>query len=195
MHSIAGPRCVTTENAHSPLPPRSPLGGMAKGNPHDSLFRDIFGKPEHAGPLLKALLPQSLATAIDWQTLKNAPTTQVDEQQRNQYSDSLFEVSLHGRPALLYVLFEHTVRPTRWVALQVLAYIVGIWRDLRRQEPQPKYLPAVIPIVVSFGKRRWRATTDLASLFDLKDMPEELRRTLISGMPQFAFQPHEFATK
>jgi hypothetical protein len=168
---------------------------MAKGNPHDSLFRDIFGKPEHAGPLLKALLPQSLATAIDWQTLKNAPTAQVDEQQRNQTSDQLFEVTLHGRPALLYVLFEHTVRPTRWVALQVLAYIVGIWRDLRRQEPQPKYLPAVIPIVVSFGKRRWRATTDLASLFDLKDMPEELRRTLISGMPQFAFQPHEFATK
>ena len=177
------------------MAPAPPLGSMANGTPHDSLFRDIFGKPEHAGPLLKALLPPALAAAIDWQTLRNAPTAQVDEQQRNQSSDILFEALLNGRPALLYVLFEHTVRPSRWVALQVAAYIIGIWRDLRRQRPRPKYLPPVIPIVVSFGKRRWRATTDLASLFDLSDLPEELRGALTKGMPQFAFQPNDFATK
>ena len=168
---------------------------MAKGTPHDSLFRDTFGKPEHAGPLLKALLPLELAAAIDWTSLKNAPTAQVDEQQRNQQSDLLFDVTLHGRPALLYVLFEHTVRPSRWVALQVLAYMVGVWRDLRRQMPRQKHLPPIIPVVVSFGSRRWRATTDLASLFDLRGLPKECAEALRAGLPQFHFTPNDFARK
>ena len=168
---------------------------MAKGNPHDSLFRDIFGNPEHAGPLLRALLPPELATAIEWGSLKNAPTAQVDEEQRNQQSDQLFEVTLHGKTALLYVLFEHTVRPNRWVALQVLAYIVGIWRDLRRRRPPAKRLPPVIPIVVSFGARRWRATTDLTSLIHLRGLPKPCAEALRACLPQFSFTPNEFANK
>ena len=42
-------------------------------------------------------------------------------------------VRLRGRAALLYVLFEHTVRPDRWVALKVLGYMVGVWKEQRRR--------------------------------------------------------------
>ena len=33
--------------------------------PHDSLFRNTFAQPEHAAPLLRALLPAPLVAAID----------------------------------------------------------------------------------------------------------------------------------
>lgn len=168
---------------------------MATGTPHDSLFRDTFGKPEHAGPLLRALLPPALAGAIDWQSLQTAPTAQVDEQQRNQQSDQLFRVQLHGRSAMIYVLFEHKTRPSRWVALQVLSYVVGVWRDLRRTRPRVKKLPPIIPVVVAFGSRRWRATTDLHSLLDLQGLATAEKSALAALMPQFDFTPHDFAGK
>lgn len=123
------------------------------GNVHDSLFRDTFAQPEHAVPLLRALLPESLASTIDWKSLQSLPEPQVDERQRNQQVDLLFTANVGGRPAVLYVVVEHKARPDRWAALQVLAYMVGVWRDLRRRRPRPLRLPPILPIVVSFGRR------------------------------------------
>ena len=163
--------------------------------PHDSLFRDTFAQPEHAAPLLRALLPAPLVAAIDWGELRPVPSPQVDEQQNAQQTDLLFATRLHGRPALLYVLCEHKSRPDRWTALQALAYVVGIWKDLRRQRPRPKQLPPILPVVVSFGRRRWRASTDLASLLDLRGMTPEQRALVLAASPQFAIAPHDFAGK
>src|SRR5262245_55282257 len=165
------------------------------GTPHDSFFRDTFGKPEHAAPLLRALLPPELSAAIDWDSLEPVPEPQVDEQQQNQQTDRLFKMLVGGRPCLLYVVFEHTVRPSRWTALQVLGYVVGIWKDLRRRQPQPGRLPPIVPVVVSFGRRRWRASTDLHSLLDLDGLSAEQRTALLAAMPQFCFMPCDFATK
>lgn len=165
------------------------------GNVHDSLFRDTFGQPEHAAPLLRALLPAPLAAAIDWQTLEPLPEPQVDERQRNQQVDLLFVANVAERPAVLYVVVEHKARPDRWTALQVLAYVVGVWRDLSRRRPRPRRLPPILPIVVSFGRRPWRTSADLASLLALDGVLDPMRSALRAAMPQFRLTPHDFATK
>ncbi|MFY9341021.1 MAG: Rpn family recombination-promoting nuclease/putative transposase, partial [Planctomycetota bacterium] len=107
----------------------------------------------------------------------------------------LFTVRPRGSHALLYALLEATVRPGRWVALQVLGYVVGIWKELRRRKRKPRLLPPILPIVVSFGARRWCASTDLASLFDLAAVPPALGKVVLAAMPQFRFAPHDFARK
>jgi hypothetical protein len=140
-------------------------------------------------------LPPVLVAAIDWGSLQPAIPSQTDEQQQNQQTDQLFTVRLGHRPALLYVLFEHKAQPDRWTALQVLSYVVGIWKDLRRRRPRPKRLPPILPVVVAFGRRRWRATTDLAALIDLGGLPPDQHAALRAAMPQFAFTPHDFAGK
>lgn len=38
--------------------------------PHDSLVKYAFSKPAHAGGLLRAILPPSIAAAIAWSTLR-----------------------------------------------------------------------------------------------------------------------------
>ena len=38
--------------------------------PHDRLFRFVFGEPEQAGELLRAALPPEVCAAIDWASLK-----------------------------------------------------------------------------------------------------------------------------
>ena len=165
------------------------------GTPHDSLFRDTFGKAEHAAALLRALLPPVLASAIDWNSLQPEPEPQIDERLQNQQTDQLFKMRVGGRPAFLYVVFEHTVRPSRWTALRVLSYVVGIWKDLRRRQPQPRLLPPIVPVVVSLGRRRWRASTDLVSLLDIDGLSAAQRTALLTAMPQFRLTPHDFAAK
>lgn len=50
-------------------------------------------------------------------------------------------------------------------------------------------------MVVAFGSRWWRATTDLTFLLDLQDLPEAERAALTAVMPQFQFAPRDFVDK
>jgi hypothetical protein len=161
--------------------------------PHDALFRAVFGDPQHAGPLLRALLLPAIAAAVDWTTLAPAPDNLVDDEQREQRTDRLFAVRFAGRPALLWLLLEHRSRPDRWTALDVIAFVTGLWKQLRSRRPRPRALPPVLPVVVHFGKGRWRASTDLRSLVDLDSLPPGLREQVAAMLPQFTFRPHDFA--
>ena len=37
--------------------------------PHDNLFRSVFGEPAEAAGLLRAHLPPAVAEGLDWSTL------------------------------------------------------------------------------------------------------------------------------
>ena len=146
--------------------------------PHDALFRATFGDPLHAGPLLRALLLPELVAAIDWTTLATARDNLVDAEQREQRTDRLFTVRLAGQPAFVHVVLEHRSRPDRWTALDVAAFVTGLWKELRGRKPRPRVLPPVIPVVVHFGKGRWRTSA-----------------TVAASLPQFSFTPYDFAAR
>ena len=164
------------------------------GRPHDSLFRFTFSDPHHAAPLLRALLAPEPAAAIDWSTLARAPDDLVDEQQQEQHTDLLFTVRLAGRLVLLFLLLEHKSRPDKWTPLQLLGYIVGLWKQWRRRRPGRR-LPPILPVVVHFGRGRWRTSSDLQSLVDLRGFTPAARAMLVASLPHFAFRPHDFASR
>jgi hypothetical protein len=39
-------------------------------DPHDTLFKETFGVPEHARGVVAAVLPQALVERLDWATLR-----------------------------------------------------------------------------------------------------------------------------
>ena len=168
---------------------------MPHPRPHDSLFRFTFGDPEHAGPLLRALLPGPVAAEIHWPSLAAAPDDLVDERQREQRADRLFTVQLAGEEAFLYLLLEHKSRPDRWTAVQVLAFLAGLWNQLRNRRPRPRALPPVLPVVVHFGRYRWKASTDIGSLLALDHLSSAARAAILEQLPRFAFTPHDFAQR
>ncbi len=81
--------------------------------PHDLLFKSTFSQPQHAVELFRSLLPPGVVRHIDFGTLQVEPTSFIDEKLRARYSDLLFSVELAGRPAYLYLLFEHQSWPWR----------------------------------------------------------------------------------
>jgi len=135
---------------------------------HDTLFRFVFGDAETLAELLRAQLPGEVAAAIDWASLRPADRDFVDEVLQERRSDLLFEVDLHGRPALLHVLCDHKSDDERFTALQLVRYTVRILDRWLLEHDGAKWLPPVLAIVVHHGDRAWASPRNLADLHELQ---------------------------
>ncbi|MFT4127422.1 MAG: Rpn family recombination-promoting nuclease/putative transposase [Gordonia sp. (in: high G+C Gram-positive bacteria)] len=142
------------------------------GQPHDALFREVFGDPRNAGSELQSLLPSTVAERLDLDSLALLSGSFVDSDLTQVHSDLLFRTTFDGRDAYLYVLIEHQSSPDGLMAFRMLRYQVRIWcRYLtdtgRAGEPTPRRLPMIVPVVIYQGRRRWTAPTDIAELLDI----------------------------
>ena len=105
----------------------------------------------------------------------------IEKELKEYFSDLLYKVSLAESPAYLYMLFEHKSYPDRLTALQVLEYMVKIWRLHLKQNPGKGLVPLIIPLVVYHGAEPWRSGTRLT---DLLSGPTE---ALADYIPDFQF--------
>lgn len=122
---------------------------------HDALFKSTFSQVEHAAGELRVVLPPALAARIDFTSLALCPGSFVDEALAQRHTDLLFSAKLAGRTALLYVLFEHKSGPDELTAFQLLRYMVRIWEDFLKNQPDAKRLPPIVPVVVHHGAAGW----------------------------------------
>jgi len=92
----------------------------------------------------------------------------VSEKLAEYYSDLLYHVKFTGnRLGLIYFLFEHKSYPDIFTNLQLLGYLSENWQLIRKQFPNAKKLPLIIPIIVYHGKPKGKAIR----LVDLIDLP------------------------
>jgi len=90
----------------------------------------------------------------------------VDKKLKEHLSDVLYRVPLNqGGNVLVYVLIEHKSYTDKWVALQLLRYLVQIWEDFRRNNKDQK-LPFVFPIVFYHGRSGWTVSKKFSDLFE-----------------------------
>ncbi|QOR71149.1 Rpn family recombination-promoting nuclease/putative transposase [Ruania alkalisoli] len=136
-------------------------------NPHDAMFRAVVGVPANAASVLASVLPAEVAGGFDLGGLRPEPGSFVDAEMRQRHTDLLFSTHLNGKPALVYVLVEHQASSDRWMALRVLEYVTRICDRYRAQHSRERTLPAVLPVVVYQGRRRWNAPTRLEALYDV----------------------------
>ena len=143
--------------------------------PHDNLFRAVFGDSAEAAGLLRAHLPPAVANGLQWSTLAVQNSAFVAPDLRATESDLLYSVRRRTdvAPAWLYVLLEHqsTVRRRdRWMRLRLLQYCCRIWERDRRRFPAETELRPIVPMVFYLGRGRWRYATEFSELF-----PREVR--------------------
>lgn len=143
--------------------------------PHDGLFKAIFGQLEYAREELRSLLPDAIATAIDWSTLSLEPGSFVDAQLTERETDLLYRVQRGGHDACVYVLFEHQSEVDARMPFRLLRYEVRIWEAWEKSHPG-ELLPPIIPIVLSQAKGGWTASTNFESMIGLQDAPSALLR-------------------
>ncbi len=67
-------------------------------------------------------------------TLEICKDSFIDKDLKDYYSDILYRVDFGDTPGYIYFLFEHKSSPDQDIHLQVLEYMVKIWR-LEQNKP------------------------------------------------------------
>jgi predicted transposase YdaD len=152
--------------------------------PHDRLVRFTFDHPERAAAELRAVLPAFVVSRVDWTSLRLERGSVVDPALRETETDLLFSARLKdGRQVLFYVLLEHQSKVERWMALRLLSYVVRQLEHWRREHPDSRLMPMILPLVLYYGPDGvWTAPRRVEELFDV---PEEERELWLAVLPQF----------
>ncbi|MFT7880916.1 MAG: Rpn family recombination-promoting nuclease/putative transposase [Sulfurimonas sp.] len=136
-------------------------------NPHDKVFRETYSNKENARSLLANNLPDRVLRLVDLDSLEISKDSFIEKDLADYYSDILYQVMFKdGSQGFIYVLFEHKSYYEKFVHLQLLEYIVKIWRlYIKQHKEQPDKLPIVIPLLVCHTGKEWPENTErLASL-------------------------------
>jgi predicted transposase YdaD len=143
----------------------------APNNPHDALFRAMVDDVGRAAVLIRDYLPAPIAALLADKPPKLEDGSFVDEELRNSQSDRLFSVATRsGRPAFLYALLEHKSTPDPQTPLQLLGYMVRIWRRYGGTDASRlRNLPPIIPLVFYHGKQAWEVPTSIFECLDIDD--------------------------
>lgn len=154
-------------------------------NEHDALFKIGFGSEDAARSQLRALLPANLLSSLDLSTLRLVASNLFDDGLSETPSDRIYSVRLQESNALVYCLHEHQSTPDPLMPFRLLRYMVKVWEWwLAKQETKPKRLPAVIPVVLYHGAKRWDVATRFLQLIDL---PPEALAASAHCLPEFEF--------
>jgi predicted transposase/invertase (TIGR01784 family) len=146
--------------------------------PHDALFKAAFEHPDHAAGLLRSVLPESIAQAIEWDTLTHQPGSFITPDLGDTHTDLLFSARIGEHELHIYVLFEHLSTQHPEEPRRMLRYLDGTWE--RGRLPNGA-LPIVIPVLVCHVPGGWTAPVEMQALFH---PPPDT----IAGLAQFV--PH-----
>ena len=138
-------------------------------NPHDKLFKEVWSKKQNAIDFLNNYLPKNILKLMDLNSLAISKDSFIDEKLKEFYSDMLYQVNIMDKKGYLYFLFEHKSYPDYFIHLQLLEYLVKIWRQEIKNNPKIKTLPVVIPMVLYHGKSTWKIHKNFLSLFNAED--------------------------
>ncbi len=153
--------------------------GGASG--HDRGYKLLFSDPTLLEELLRGFLPGEWTGRLDFTTLERVGNSFVSADLRERHSDVIWRLRLRGEGegwVYLYLLLEFQSTSDRFMALRLLTYIGLLLEEIVRKEklkPEDR-LPAVLPLVLYNGERRWRAPLRLESLF--VPVPAPLRQHL-----------------
>jgi predicted transposase/invertase (TIGR01784 family) len=155
-------------------------------NPHDRVFKRVFSQPDAARDFLHHYLPASVAAALDLSTLTLHPDSFIDADLQQQFSDLLYQTRLAaGGEGFVYLLFEHKSYPDKFVAFQLLRYMVRIWEKTLLERTHA-LLPPILPLVFYHGLTSWQLSPQLGALVA---GPEALR----AYVPDFRYQLYDLS--
>lgn len=157
-------------------------------NPHDKLFRETYSDLDNARSFLTHYLPGQVLELVDLSTLEISKDSFIEKELSDYYSDMLYRVTLQGKsPGFIYVLFEHKSYYDRYVHLQLLEYMIKIWRlHIKQHKEKPVTLPVVIPLLICHGRQDW--PEDTVRLTSLLSGPVD---DLAGYIPDFGFEMYD----
>nr|WP_319491474.1 Rpn family recombination-promoting nuclease/putative transposase [uncultured Desulfobacter sp.] len=132
---------------------------------HDKLFRETWSDLSNARSFLENYLPAPILELVQLDTLEICKDSFIEKDLKDFYSDLLYKIQIGKAQGFVYFLFEHKSYTDALIHLQLIEYMVKIWR-LGLKQSKSRNLSIVIPLVLYHGKDKWSVDKRFASLFD-----------------------------
>jgi predicted transposase/invertase (TIGR01784 family) len=134
-------------------------------NSHDKLFKAVYSNKLNAVSFLENYLPEKILKVTDLDSLELCKDSFIEKNLQEFYSDMLYKVNFKTQPGFIYFLFEHKSYPDNLIHLQLLEYMLKIWKLELKQKKDSK-LPVIIPLVLYHGKQKWKVKENLSSILN-----------------------------
>lgn len=135
-------------------------------NLHDSGYKKLFSNRTIFRQLVETFIAESWVKDLDFSTCETLDKSFIAEHYKETESDLIYKIKLHGKTIYIYVLLEFQSRVDRFMVIRVLHYISSFYMDYKANHKRIKKLPAIFPIVLYNGKRRWTAVRSIAELIE-----------------------------
>lgn len=122
-------------------------------NPHDRFFKETFSRVEVAQSFIEEVFPLDLLERLNLSVLKRVNDSFTDAELEEYLADIVYQTEYVGQKTLVTLLFEHKSYVQKYPHLQLLQYILNVWKEERKQK---KKLSVVIPIIIHHGEGTWK---------------------------------------
>ncbi|MFT3710160.1 MAG: Rpn family recombination-promoting nuclease/putative transposase [Archangium sp.] len=156
---------------------------------HDASWKGLLKRKGVARALLKAVLPQWLASRIVGRP-EILSESFVSDDLRESVADAVLRVQLADGDALMvFCVVEHKRSEEPFALVQVLRYMTAVYEQQTR-EARGRSLAPVVPVIIFNGPRAWKGPTRFSRLLSV-DAPTldfevvllDLARTEIDSLP------------
>ena len=147
-------------------------------NVHDKFFKESFSRIEVAQSFIEELFPQELKEKINLKDLKRISESFIDGELEEYFCDIIYQTNLSNQETLVTLLFEHKSYTVPFPHIQLLQYILNIWKQEIKNGKS--VLSLVIPIVIHHGDKKWEYKS-------IKSYFVDLPQVLHSFIPDFDY--------
>jgi predicted transposase/invertase (TIGR01784 family) len=141
--------------------------------PHDALFKQFLTDPTVAKDFLDIYLPQKIKDLCQFNTLKLQPSSYVEKNLKQFFSDIVYSLKIADTDAYIYTLIEHLTTPKKLTAFTLLRYQVAIMKQHVDQGYDT--LPIVVPLLFYRGATSpYPFTNNIFDCFSDKKLAQEI---------------------
>jgi predicted transposase/invertase (TIGR01784 family) len=140
-------------------------------NVHDKFFKETFSRLEVAQSFIEELFPPDIKEKINLADLKRVSESFIDSELEEYFSDIIYQTNLANQETLVTLLFEHKSYTVPFIHIQLLQYVLNIWKQEIKDGKM--VLSLVIPIVIHHGDKKWEYRS-MKSYF--VDLPQVLHK-------------------
>ena len=137
-------------------------------NVHDKFFKDTFSRLEVAQSFMEELFPPEIKEKINLADLKRLSESFIDGELEEYFSDIIYQTNLANQETLVTLLFEHKSYTVPFIHIQLLQYVINIWKQ--EIKDGKTVLSLVIPIVIHHGEQKWEYKSMKSYFVDLPEV-------------------------
>lgn len=145
---------------------------------HDEEYKKLFSNPDLVRELLESFVHEPWVKNLDFEKAERVEKSYITKDLKQKESDLIWKIHYQGEEFYIYLLFEFQSSVDHFMALRVLRYLCEFYQNLIESEKLKK-LPAVFPMVIYNGDKKWTAPVEFSDLVD--------KRSEVSYEPRFKY--------